>query len=146
MTMSPTPGSVFAALSRLARLGLGGPVAGGKQSVSWIHQDDFLAALHFLIAREELSGAVNLAAPNPLPYADFMRALRQAWGMPIGLPATRGMLELAAFVLRTESELVLKSRRVVPGRLLKAGFSFTQPDWPSAARDLVARARAGPTH
>jgi len=143
MTMSPTPGSVFATLSRLARLGLGGPVGGGAQFVSWIHRDDFLAALRFLIAREDFSGPVNLASPNPLPYADFMRALRRAWGMPIGLPATAWMLELAALVLRTESELVLKSRRVVPGRLLQAGFSFSYADWPAAARDLVSRARAG---
>ncbi len=141
MTMSPTPGSVFAVLSRLARFGLGGPVAGGHQFVSWIHQDDFLAALNFLIARDEIDGAVNVCAPSPLPYTDFMRALRRAWGMPIGLPATAWMLEIAAFVLRTESELVLKSRRVVPGRLLRAGFTFAQPAWPSAVSDLVARFR-----
>lgn len=142
MTMSPTPGGVFATLSRLARLGLGGPVAGGRQFVSWLHQDDFLAALNFLIAHEEIEGAVNLASPNPLPYAEFMRALRRAWGMPLGLPATAWMLEIAAFVLRTESELVLKSRRVVPGRLLQAGFVFKHAEWASAATDLVARSRA----
>ncbi len=143
MTMSPAPGSVFAVLSGLARLGLGGPVAGGRQFVSWIHEHDFLAALRFLIARDDFAGAVNLAAPNPLPYAEFMRALRQAVGMPIALPATAWMLELAAFVLRTESELVLKSRRVIPGRLLKAGFTFAHAEWPAAARELVARSRAG---
>lgn len=142
MTMSPAPGGVFAVLSRLARLGLGGPVAGGRQYVSWIHEDDFLAALRFLIARDDFSGPVNLAAPSPLPYAEFMRALRRAWGMPIALPATAWMLELAAMLLGTESELVLKSRRVVPGRLLQGGFTFGQPDWPAAAQDLVARMRA----
>jgi uncharacterized protein (TIGR01777 family) len=143
MIMSTAPGSVFAVLSRLARLGLGGPVAGGAQFVSWIHEHDFLAALRFLIARDDLSGAVNVAAPSPLPYADFMRALRRAWGMPLGLPATAWMLEIAAFVLRTESELVRKSRRVVPGRLLRSGFEFVHEQWPGAARDLVARLRAG---
>jgi uncharacterized protein (TIGR01777 family) len=142
MTMSPTPGSVFAVLSRLARLGLGGAVAGGRQFVSWIHGDDFVSALRFLITRDEIQGPVNLASPNPLPYAEFMRALRRAWGMPIGLPATRWMLEIAAFMLRTESELVLKSRRVVPGRLLNAGFTFAHPDWPRAAADLAGRLRA----
>ena len=141
MTMSPARGGVFGTLSLLARLGLGGPVAGGRQFVSWIHEDDFLAALRFLIARDDFSGAVNVAAPNPLPYTEFMRALRRAWGMPIGLPATRWMLEAAAFVLRTESELVLKSRRVVPGRLLQGGFAFAHPEWPAAAQDLVARLR-----
>ncbi|MBM4383079.1 MAG: DUF1731 domain-containing protein [Deltaproteobacteria bacterium] len=142
MTMSPTRGSVFAVLSRLARFGLGGAVAGGRQFVSWVHGEDFVSALRFLIAHGEISGAVNVASPNPLPYAEFMRALRSAWGMPIGLPATRWMLEMAAFALRTESELVLKSRRVVPGRLLQAGFAFAHPDWPRAAADLVARLRA----
>ncbi len=142
MTMSPDRGSIVAVLSRLARLGLGGPAAGGRQFVSWIHEDDFVSALRFLIAHDEIDGAVNLASPNPLPYRDFMRALREAWGMLIGLPATRWMLEIGTFFLRTESELVLKSRRVVPGRLLAAGFSFAHPSWPEAARDLVARLRA----
>jgi uncharacterized protein (TIGR01777 family) len=139
MTMSPDRGSVFATLRGLARAGLGGAVAGGRQYVSWVHEHDFVRAVYFLIARRELAGAVNIASPNPLPYADFMRALREACGMPLGLPATRWMLELATAVLRTESELVLKSRRVVPGRLLAAGFEFEQPTWPEAARDLCAR-------
>lgn len=139
MTMTPDHGGVFDTLLRLVRWGVGGSVAGGRQYVSWIHGDDFLAALDFLIARDDLSGAVNLAAPNPLPYREFMGALRAAWGTKIGLPATAWMLEVAAYFLRTESELVLKSRRVVPGRLLEAGFSFKHPEWPAAARDLVAR-------
>jgi uncharacterized protein (TIGR01777 family) len=141
MTMSPDRGGVFATLIGLVRAGLGGSVAGGRQYVSWIHEADFVAAVRFLIARSELAGPINLAAPNPLPYADFMRALRDAWGMPIGLPATRWMLELGAFALRTESELVLKSRRVVPGRLLQAGFTFTHPTWQEAATDLCTRYR-----
>ena len=79
-----------------------------------------------------------MAAPNPLPYRQFMKALRGAWGIGFGLPATRWMLEIATWVLRTDSELVLKSRRVVPRRLLEAGFTFEFPEWPDAARDLVA--------
>jgi NAD dependent epimerase/dehydratase family enzyme len=73
-----------------------------------------------------------------LPNKDFMRALRKAWGMPVGLPAAKWMLEIGALAMRTETELVLKSRRVVPGRLLQEGFSFKFPDWPEAARDLCA--------
>jgi uncharacterized protein len=84
---------------------------------------------------------VNLASPHPLPQAEFMRTLRAAWGMPIGLPATRWMLEIGTFLLRTESELVLKSRRVVPGRLLESGFEFQFPDWTAAAQNLCERAR-----
>jgi NAD dependent epimerase/dehydratase family enzyme len=108
-----------------------------------VHEQDFVRAVAWLIAHDEISGAVNIAAPNPLPYTAFMRDLRAAWGMPLGLPATRWMLEIGALVLQTESELVLKSRRVVPGRLLQAGFEFQYPAWPEAARDLCRRWRAG---
>lgn len=141
MVMSPDRGGVFDVLLRLARLGLGGPVAGGAQYVSWIHDQDFVRAVEFLIAREDLAGAVNLAAPSPLPQRAFMRALRRAWGVPVGLPATKWMAELGALVLRSDTELLLKSRRVVPGRLLDAGFAFDHPEWAPAAADLVRRVR-----
>jgi NAD dependent epimerase/dehydratase family enzyme len=96
----------------------------------------------WLIDHPELDGPVNLAAPNPVPNAEFMRTLRAAWGTGFGLPAARWMLEVGAFFLRTETELVLKSRRVVPGRLLQAGFAFQFPTWPEAAADLCRRWRA----
>lgn len=139
MVMSPDRGGVFATLLRLVRLGLGGPAAGGRQYVSWIHERDFVRAVEWLLAHPELDGAVNLAAPHPLPYRDFMRHLRAAAGVPIGLPATRWMLEIGAWAMRTETELVLKSRRVVPGRLLVSGFTFEYPEWREAARALVGR-------
>jgi uncharacterized protein (TIGR01777 family) len=142
MVMSPDRGGVFDVLLRLARLGLGGPVAGGAQYVSWIHDQDFVRAVEFLIARDDVAGPVNLAAPAPLPHRDFMRALRTAWGVPVGLPAARWMAEAGAFALRSDTELLLKSRRVVPGRLLDAGFTFGHPDWPAAADDLVRRFRS----
>ncbi|MEV7098211.1 TIGR01777 family oxidoreductase [Amycolatopsis sp. NPDC051045] len=141
MVMSPEPGGAFEMLLRLARLGLGGPVAGGAQYLSWIHEDDLLRAIDFLVARDDLSGPVNLAAPEPLPYRDFLRALRAAAGVPFGLPATRWLAEIGAFLLRSDTELLLKSRRVVPGRLLAAGFAFDHPDWPAAAEDLVHRTK-----
>ncbi|HEY4306048.1 MAG TPA: TIGR01777 family oxidoreductase [Gemmatimonadaceae bacterium] len=141
MVMSPDRGGIFAMLLRLARLGLGGSVAGGRQYVSWIHDRDFVRAIYWLIEHQELSGAVNIAAPNPLPYRAFMKALRRAAHMPIGLPATRWMLALGTWALRTESELVLKSRRVVPGRLFNDGFTFDYPEWAAAAGELVERAR-----
>ena len=139
MTMSPDRGGVFDVLLRLARLGLGGAAGSGNQYVSWIHDEDFVRAIDFLAEREEISGAVNLSAPHPLPNRDFMRALREAGGFRLGLSAAEWMIEIGAFVLRTETELLLKSRRVVPGRLLEAGFEFRFPDWPEAARDLVRR-------
>jgi uncharacterized protein (TIGR01777 family) len=141
MVMSPDRGGIFDVLLGLVRRRLGGSAAGGRQYVSWIHGEDFARALRFLL-ESELEGPVNVAAPNPLPYAAFMGALREAWGTRIGLPATRWMLELGAWAMRTETELVLKSRRVVPARLAEAGFAFGYPDWPAAARDLVADWRA----
>ncbi|MBV1939178.1 TIGR01777 family oxidoreductase [Streptomyces sp. BV286] len=142
MVMSPDRGGVFDVLSRLARLGLGGPVAGGAQYISWIQDEDFVRAVEFLIARDDLEGPVNLASPGPLPQRDFMRALRSAWGVPVGLPATRWMAELGAFALRSDTELLLKSRRVVPGRLRAAGFTFAHPDWEGAASSLAQQARS----
>ncbi|GAA4198345.1 TIGR01777 family oxidoreductase [Streptosporangium oxazolinicum] len=144
MVMSPDRGGVFDVLLRLVRLGLGGPVAGGAQYVSWIHDRDLVRAVEFLADRDDLAGPVNLAAPEPLPQRTFMRVLRAAWGVPVGLPATRWMAELGAFALRSDTELLLKSRRVVPGRLLEAGFTFDHARWPEAADDLVRRVRGGP--
>jgi hypothetical protein len=143
MTMSPDAGGVFDTLATLARRGLGGSVAGGRQFMSWIHHEDFVAAVRWLIARDDLAGAVNVAAPNPLPNAEFMRILRHACGVRAGLPIARWMLEVGAFFMRTESELILKSRRVVPARLLESGFRFEYERWADAAGDLCrARAKA----
>ncbi|WP_410638761.1 TIGR01777 family oxidoreductase [Amycolatopsis sp. lyj-346] len=141
MVMSPEPGGALAALLRLTRLGLAGPVAGGGQYMSWIHEEDLIRALGFLIEHDGLSGPVNLAAPEPLPYRDFLRTLRTAAGVPWGLPATKWMAEIGAFVLRSDTELLLKSRRVVPGKLKEAGFEFRYPEWPPAAENLVRRSR-----
>jgi NAD dependent epimerase/dehydratase family enzyme len=141
LTLSPDRGGIFSVLLSLVRLGLGGPVAGGRQDVSWIHDQDFIRAVLWLVDHPEIDSAVNLAAPNPLPQAEFMRALRTAWGMPIGLPATAWMAAIGAVLLQTETELILKSRRVIPGRLCVAGFAFQFPTWPEAARDLCARWR-----
>ena len=142
IVMSPNPGGPFDMLLRLVRYGLGGQAGDGQQYVSWIHDQDFVSAVRWLIQHEELAGPVILAAPNPLINAQFMRALRAAWGIPFGLPASSRMLELGAFVLRSETELILKSRRVVPARLQQSGFEFQFPEWMAAARDLCSRSRA----
>lgn len=141
MTMSPDPGSIFDTLIRLVRRGLGGPAGDGRQYVSWIHGDDFVRAIEWLIEHEAIEGAVNVAAPNPLPNAEFMRILRQAAGVHIRLPAPAWMLEIGAVFLQTETELILKSRRVVPGRLLDAGFEFTFARWEHAAEALCRQWR-----
>ena len=142
VVMTAQPGGAFAVLLRLVQLGLGGRAGDGTQYVSWIHGEDFRRAVSWLIEREEIEGAVNLAAPEPLPNAAFMRSLREAWGRSVGLPASGWLLEAGAFLLRTETELILKSRRVVPARLLDSGFVFRFPSWPEAARDLCARWRS----
>lgn len=141
MTMSPDGSGVFDVLLGLVRRGLGGRAGDGRQFVSWIHDQDFIRAIHYLIEHDTLEGPVNLAAPHPLPNADFMRALRDAWGIPFGLPASKWMLEVGTFFLRTETELILKSRRVIPGRLTQQGFTFKFPTWPDAAQDLCRRWR-----
>ncbi|MGA2499469.1 MAG: TIGR01777 family oxidoreductase [Tepidisphaeraceae bacterium] len=130
-------GGVFSVLCRLVRLGLGGRMASGRQYVSWIHEHDFCRAIQWLIDHPDVSGPVNLAAPHPVSNADMMRIFRRQCRMPIGLPAARWMLEVGTFLMRTESELVIKSRRVVPGRLLASGFQFRFPDLESTLADLL---------
>ncbi|MFP5234819.1 MAG: TIGR01777 family oxidoreductase [Acidobacteriota bacterium] len=141
LVMSPTHAGAFTVLLNLVRFSVGGTQGNGRQMVAWIHALDYARAIEFLIARDDIEGAVNLTAPHPLPNRDFMAALREAYGMPNGLPAPTPLLELAALIMRNESELVLKSRHVVPRRLLDAGFRFLFPDWREAAEDLVAQWR-----
>jgi hypothetical protein len=141
IVMHPTDGSPFDMLLRLVRFGLGGQAGDGRQYMSWIHDRDFVNAVMWLIQNEQLEGPVNLSSPNPIPNAEFMRVLRAAWGMPVGLPAAEWMLELGALVLQSETELILKSRRVVPAKLLQSGFRFEFPTWPDASAELCDRWR-----
>jgi uncharacterized protein len=146
MTMIHDHGGVFSVLSRLTRLGLGGAEGSGHQYVSWLHYLDYCRITDLLLQHPEItdesSGIVNMTSPEPLPNRDFMRALRKAWQVPIGLPAYSWMIEIGAFLMRTESELVLKSRRAVPTVLLRHGYQFAFPTWPEAATDLVARTKS----
>ena len=142
LVFGPESGSIFAVFSRLVRFGLGGTQGNGRQYVSWIHEADFARAIEFLIDHDEIEGPVNLAAPHPLPNRDFMAALREAGDVPNGLPAPAPLIAIGTFLLRSEPELVLKSRRVVPGRLLQSGFQFEFPSWPEAAANLVRQWRA----
>ena len=141
MVMSPDRGGIFDTMLGLVKRGLGGTAADGRQYISWIHDVDFVRSIYWLIEHPELSGPVNLSAPTPMPNEDFMRVLREAWGTSIGLPASRWMLEVGALLMRTETELILKSRRVVPTRLLDSGFEFSFPIWEHAALDLCHRWR-----
>lgn len=146
-------------LINLARIGLGGAqydgrwpatpgrkragtahtygTPGARQRFSWIHLDDVAGIIDFLEDHPELDGPINAAAPNPSDNRGFMAALRRACGMPVGLPVARWMLEIGAIAMRTETELVLKSRWVLPERLLAAGYAFAYPDLEPAVRSAV---------
>ena len=141
MVMSAERGGPFHALLRHVRLGFG-RFGNGRQFMSWIHERDFVRAIRFLMAND-LEGPVNLAAPQPMPNEQFMRELQRAWGTSVSMPIDGFVLDVGAMLARTEKELVLKSRRVVPGRLLEHGFTFDFPTWPEAARDRCARWTVG---
>lgn len=133
--------SAFDIFSGLTRKGLGGKLGSGRQYVSWVHERDLVRAMEFII-ESDLAGPVNISAPNPLPQAEFAEHLRRAWGIGFGLPAMPWMINLGAWFLNGDSELVMKSRRVVPRRLLEAGFKFDFSDWGPAAKDLADQMRA----
>ncbi len=138
MVMSTSKKGVFNVLLSLTRMRLGGAINGGQQYVSWIHASDFIRAIEFFITKEDIKGIVNLSSPKPIKQLNFMASLRSAWGIRIGLPATRWMAEVGAFFLRTDTELILKSRRVVPTKLINLGFKFEFSSWESAVKNLVS--------
>jgi uncharacterized protein (TIGR01777 family) len=139
MVLGTQAGTVLDVLGRLVRSGLGGRMGTGRQYVSWIHEEDFCRAIEWLISQKDFCGVVNLAAPNPVPNRELMATLRSAYGKSFGLPAARWMLEVGAFFMRTETELIIKSRRVVPGRLLESGFDFRFPKLEEALTDLLPK-------
>ena len=139
MVLGVGTNSVFPALRRLTLLGLGGKMRSGEQFVSWIHETDYCRAVEWLIGHSDVEGVFNIAAPNPLTNVEMMRVLRQVCGVRVGLPAPRWMLELGAIFLRTETELIIKSRRVVPRRLLESGFTFEFPNIRHAFEELTNR-------
>ncbi|HEX8408499.1 MAG TPA: TIGR01777 family oxidoreductase [Thermoanaerobaculia bacterium] len=141
MVMSAERGGAFHALLRQVRLGVG-RYGDGRQYMSWIHERDFVRAVGWLV-ENDLEGGVNLASPHPIPNDEFMRELREVWGSHVALRVSGMVLDAGAMLARTETELVLKSRRVVPARLLQHGFTFDYPQWHDAARELCARWKGG---
>jgi hypothetical protein len=139
IVLGTAPGTAYRILRRLIRCGLGGSITGGQQYMSWLHETDFCRAVEWLIDRDDLAGPINLAAPEPVTNRQFMRTLRTACGMPFGLPAARWMLEMGTLLLRSQAELVIKSRRVVPTRLTAAGFTFRFANLTAAIDDLEQR-------
>lgn len=140
-TMSPDQDGIFDVLVWLAERGLGGPFCGGDQYISWIGDRDLVGAVDLLLHRDDLEGAVNLTAPEPIRNRSFMALLTRAVKAPVALPVARWMARLGAVWLQTDIELMEKSRRVVPQRLLDAGYVFESPTWADALPDLLARLR-----
>ena len=116
-------GGAFIPLKTLAKTGFGGKQGKGNQFISWIHEDDFANAIDFII-QNDISGVINVVSPEPIRNVDFMEKLRKAVGFPFGIPTNKFLLEIGSFFIRTEPELVLKSRNVIPKRLLNNGFKF----------------------
>jgi len=131
--------TVFDKLSSIVKLGLGGTMGNGRQMMSWIHEEDFCRAMAFLIENREMNGSVNVVAPHAETNREFMKILRETWKVPFGLPAAKWMLEIGTYVMRTETELVLKSRWVFPQRLSNAGFSFNYGTVNDALSELRER-------
>ena len=121
-------GGALKPFQNLAKFGLGGKMGSGKQMMSWVHIDDVVRAIDFLIRHETLSGIFNITSPNAISNKVFMKTLRKAVHMPIGIPSAEWMIKIGAFIIGTESELILKSRWSVPKKLLEAGFEFKYPD------------------
>jgi uncharacterized protein (TIGR01777 family) len=130
-------GGAFPVMARLAKLGLCSPQGDGQQWISWLHVADFCRAVEFLATQTQASGAFNVCAPQPLPNREFNQLLRQHLGPWLRLPQPKWLLEVGAFMLRTETELILKSRKVYPQRLLDLGFQFTFPTCEQALDELL---------
>ena len=128
----------FERLTKLTKLGLGGRISRGHQWVSWIHVDDFLAALRFVCEEPSIDGVVHVTSPNPIQNRDMMRELRSAMHRPWSPPTPKPLVHLGALLMRTDPALALTGRRCVPRRLLDAGFAFEHPTLAAALDDLLA--------
>ncbi|REC46614.1 TIGR01777 family oxidoreductase [Chryseobacterium pennipullorum] len=130
-------GGAFPKLRQVTRWGLGGKQGRGNQWVSWIHIDDFCKAVELIIENKNMTGPINVTAPKPISNEEMMQILRKQMNMPFGLNAPVWQLELASLFLKTETELLLKSRHVYPEKLIKTGFTFSFPDWEGAVFNLL---------
>jgi uncharacterized protein (TIGR01777 family) len=132
-------GGAMQPLKRLAQLGLGGKQGKGNQMFSWIHIDDIFKIILFLMDHKELAGTFNCSSPEPVTNHVFMSSLRQVLNAKIGLPTPEWLLKIGAVLIGTETELILKSRWVVPGRLLKSGYIFSYLSLPQALEEIVRK-------
>ncbi len=131
-------GGALPKIKMISRLGMGGYQGNGQQKVSWIHINDFCEAISYIIDNPNLQGPVNLAAPYPTDNKSLMKQIRQALKMPFGFSQSPALLELGAWLMGTETELLLKSRNVYPEKLVNTGFKFKFSHISTAVENLVS--------
>ena len=131
-------GGAFIPLKTLAKIGFGGQQGKGNQFISWIHEEDFVNAINFII-QKEIIGVINIVSPKPIRNYNFMKKLRKAVGFPFGIPMSVFLLEIGSFFIRTETELVLKSRNVIPKKLLENGFKFKFQNVDDVFQNLLSK-------
>lgn len=131
---------VFPRLLNLVKIGLGGHQGNGRQFVSWIHEQDLAAITDWLLEHQEIDGAINAVSPEPVQNTLQMQLIRKVYGMPLGLPAPEWLLKIGSIIIGTETELILKSRWVLPRRLLDSGFKFKYPGMKEAVEECLAKA------
>jgi uncharacterized protein len=129
--------SVFPRLLNLVKLGMGGMQGNGEQYISWVHELDAARSTEWLMDHPELTGVFNCTAPIAAKNAELMHIIRKTYGMPLGLPAPKWLLEIGSVVIGTETELILKSRWVLPKRLLDSGFKFEYATAGVAVKDIL---------
>lgn len=129
-------GGAFPKFKQISKLGLGGKQGRGNQMMSWIHIDDFCEAVNFVIENENLEGAINITAPKPLSNEEMMKQLREKIKISFGIPSPVWLLEIASIFIKTETELMLKSRNVYPEILLENGFKFQYDNFEKALEKL----------
>jgi len=130
-------GGALQPMINITKLGLGGKQGSGHQKFSWIHEDDFVQIIDFCIKNNTLSGAINVVSPHPSDNKTVMQLLRKTLNIPFGIPSNKVLLEIGAFLINTETELLLKSRNVIPKRLLEQGYTFAYDDLEIALKELV---------
>ncbi|MDB4292344.1 TIGR01777 family oxidoreductase [Maribacter sp.] len=130
-------GGALRPIKNLAKIGFGGKQGKGNQKFSWIHITDFLCAIAFIIETKTLEGPINIVAPKPVTNAELMALVRKAVGIPFGFPLPKTLLELGSRIIQTETELVLKSRNVIPQRLLDSGFEFKYDSLKDALEEAI---------
>jgi hypothetical protein len=139
MAITLGPGGVLIPYFNLLKLGLGGRQGSGKQMYSWVHIEDTCRVIEWVFEHNNMKGTYNCCSPNPITNNEFMKTLRKATGHNIGFPAFTWMLKAGAVIIGTETELILKSRWVIPTKILESGFHFRFPKLKDAFKDIISK-------